>query len=111
MEINTTNISLNRYIELLEIEKNFNKKFKVVYSYNGCGLTKEIEFCSDNKTFENEIIESQNQTIESQNEKLNKLELDILQLKLNNEDLKYKLQILEMQSISDKNLIERIFNL
>jgi hypothetical protein len=113
MEINTTNISLDRYLNLVEIEKNFNKRFKIVYSLNGCGFEKKIHFYSDNDTFENEIIEKQNQ-------KLDKLELDYLQLKSNYEDLKNKLQILEMHSIFDKNLIktyqnknliERIFNL
>ena len=110
MEINTTNISLDRYLQLVEIEKNFNKKFKVVYS---CGYGRNIEYYSDNKTFENEIIENQNK-------KLDKLELENLQLKSTNEDLKHKLLIFDMYSNCDKklieiyknkNLIERIFNL
>jgi hypothetical protein len=113
MEINTTNISLNRYIELLEIEKNFNKKNKLVFRLIGCRYKRFIEFYSDDKTFINDVIEEQNK-------ELDKLKLDNLQLKSNYEDLKHKLQILEMHSICDKNLIktyqnknliERIFNL
>ena len=110
MEINTTNISLDRYLHLVEIEKNFNKKFKVIYS---CGYGKDIEYYSDNKTFENEIIEKQNQTID-------KLELEIKARKSIEEKLRIEIHTLKNSNLSknsiitkyeNKNLIERIFNL
>jgi hypothetical protein len=113
MEINTTNISLDRYLHLVEIEKNFNKKFKVVYSYNGSLFEKKTQFYSDNDTFENEIIESQNK-------KIDKLSLEIENLKSVEEKLRIEIHTLENSNLSNnsiitkyenKNLIERIFNL